>query len=203
MTRVVLIRPGATLYDEQKRIQGILDIPLCERGRTEIAAMAGELKSSVNGQGMSALYHGPGESCQATADLVAKLFGIRPKKVEELRNLDCGLWQGLQLDDVKRRNVRVFRQWHEEPETICPPSGESFGQASERVRSSLPPLVRRHKGEVFGIVVGEPLARIVSAFLRREAKLHLDDPLPTGRFDIILLPADWDPSAEGPPVRTK
>ncbi len=197
MTRIVVIRPGATLYDEQKRIQGILDIPLCERGRAEIAALAGDLKQSINGQGMSALYHGPGESCQATADLVGKTFGVRPRKVDELRNLDCGLWQGLQLEDVKRRNVRVFRQWLEDPDTICPPSGESFSQASERVRSSVLSLIRRHKGEVVGVVVGEPLARIVVAFLKREAKLHLDDPLPTGRFDIILLPADWDPSADG------
>ena len=32
MTQVVLIRPGATVYDEQNRVQGILDIPL-ERAR--------------------------------------------------------------------------------------------------------------------------------------------------------------------------
>ena len=35
MTQVVLIRPGATVYDEQNRVQGILDIPLSERGRAE------------------------------------------------------------------------------------------------------------------------------------------------------------------------
>ncbi len=37
MTQVVLIRPGATVYDEQNRVQGILDIPLSERGRAEVA----------------------------------------------------------------------------------------------------------------------------------------------------------------------
>ena len=40
MTQVVLIRPGATVYDEQNRIQGVLDIPLSERGRAEVAALA-------------------------------------------------------------------------------------------------------------------------------------------------------------------
>ena len=30
MTQVVLIRPGATVYDEQNRVQGILDIPLSD-----------------------------------------------------------------------------------------------------------------------------------------------------------------------------
>ena len=39
MTQVVLIRPGATVYDEQDRIQGVLDIPLSERGRAEVALL--------------------------------------------------------------------------------------------------------------------------------------------------------------------
>ena len=40
MTQVVLIRPGATVYDEQNRVQGILDIPLSARGRLAAAAMS-------------------------------------------------------------------------------------------------------------------------------------------------------------------
>jgi broad specificity phosphatase PhoE len=43
MTQVVLIRPGATVYDEQNRVQGILDIPLSERGRAEVAQLVERL----------------------------------------------------------------------------------------------------------------------------------------------------------------
>ena len=39
MAQVLLIRPGATLYDEQNRVQGILNIPLNERGRVEAARL--------------------------------------------------------------------------------------------------------------------------------------------------------------------
>ena len=35
MSRVLLIRPGATAFDEQHRVQGILDLPLSDRGRVE------------------------------------------------------------------------------------------------------------------------------------------------------------------------
>ena len=38
MSQVILIRPGATLYDEQNRVQGVLDIPLSEQGRDEVVA---------------------------------------------------------------------------------------------------------------------------------------------------------------------
>ena len=49
MCQVVLIRPGATIYDEQNRVQGILDIPLSERGQGEVARMAQKLARSLDG----------------------------------------------------------------------------------------------------------------------------------------------------------
>ena len=37
MTQVVLIRSGATVYDEQNRVQGVLDVPLSEGGGAALA----------------------------------------------------------------------------------------------------------------------------------------------------------------------
>jgi broad specificity phosphatase PhoE len=121
MTQVVLIRPGATSYDEQNRVQGILDIPLSERGRAEVARLAETLarpeRSAVT---LSALYCGPGESVIRTAEVVGKALRLRPRRIDDLRNLDQGLWQGLQRDEIKRRNLKVFRQWLDDPVTVCP-----------------------------------------------------------------------------------
>ena len=72
-----------------------------------------------------ALYCGPGESVVRTAEAVGRALGLRPKRLDDLRNLDQGLWQGLQIDEIKRRNMRVFRQWVDDPLTICPPMGET------------------------------------------------------------------------------
>src|SRR5438874_327857 len=98
MTQVVLIRPGATVYDEEDRVQGVLDIPLSERGLAEVARLAEQLA----GLTLSALYCGPGESVGRTAEAVGRATGLRPKRIEELRNLDQGLWQGLQIEEIKR-----------------------------------------------------------------------------------------------------
>ena len=126
MTQVVLIRPGATVYDEQNRVQGILDIPLSDRGRAEVARLAADLAGPEPAAvALAALYCGPGESVVRTAEAVGKALGLRPKRIDDLRNLDQGLWQGLQLDEIKRRNVRVFRQWLDDPVTVCPPQGET------------------------------------------------------------------------------
>ena len=100
MTTVVLIRPGATAYDEQGRVQGVLDVPLSDRGRAEVAA----LSVALAGIALASLYCGPGESVARTAEAVGRAVGLRPKRVDELHNLDQGLWQGLQLDEIKRRS---------------------------------------------------------------------------------------------------
>src|SRR3954451_1398957 len=147
MTQVVLIRPGATVYDEQNRVQGILDIPLSERGRAEVAQLAEALVESGVGTVLAALYCGPGESVARTAEAVGKALGLRPKRIDELRNLDQGLWQGLQVEEIRRRHLKVFRQWVDDPTSVQPPQGEDVGLALERVTAAIRPLVRRHRDE--------------------------------------------------------
>lgn len=181
MTQVVLIRPGATAYDEQGRIQGVLDLPLSERGKREVVQLAERL-SRV---GLSVLYCGPGESVGRTAEAVGRASGLRPKRIDELRNLDQGLWQGLQLEEIRRRNLKLFRQWLDDPRTICPPLGETVEEALFRIRSALKPLIKRHRDEVMGLVAGEPIAQLIAGFLRNDPKAQLDDDVPTGGYERI------------------
>ncbi|HEU5118228.1 MAG TPA: histidine phosphatase family protein [Isosphaeraceae bacterium] len=181
--QVVLIRPGATVYDEQNRVQGVLDIPLSERGQAEAVDLASRLADAR----LSALYCGPSESVVKTAEIVGRHLGLRPKRLDDLRNLDQGLWQGLQLDEIKRRNLKLFRQWLDDPRTICPPEGETVEDALDRVRGALKPLIKRHQNEVIGLVVGEPLAQLLACFLRKQERLQLDDEIATGDFECILV----------------
>jgi broad specificity phosphatase PhoE len=181
MTQVVLIRPGATVYDEQDRVQGVLDLPLSDRGRAEVAALAERLA----GTELSALYCGPGEHVARTAETVGRAVGVRPKRLDDLRNLDQGLWQGLQIEEIKRRNQKIFHQWIEEPLTICAPQGEPIEAALERLKLVLRPLIRRHRDDVIGVVAAAPLAQLISAYLRHDPRIHLDDALPTGGYERI------------------
>jgi broad specificity phosphatase PhoE len=188
MCDVVLIRPGSSIYDEQNRLQGILDIPLSERGHLEIAKTADGLANSLNGSSLAALYCGPAENVLRTAEIVGRALGIRPKRIDEFRNLDQGLWQGLQIDEIRRRNTKLFRQWIDDPETICPPQGESMENAMERIKGALRPLLRRHDDDAIGLVVAEPLARLVACHLRSEPRAQLNGQWANGGFEWIKIP---------------
>lgn len=193
MTQVVLIRPGATVYDEQNRVQGVLDIPLSDRGLAEVAQLAERLA----GVELSALYCGPGESVARTAEAVGRSVGLRPKRLDDLRNLDQGLWQGLQIDEIRRRNTKIFNQWIEDPLTVCPPQGETIENALDRIKCALKPLIRRHREDVIGLVVAEPIAQLIACYLRREPRVQLDDDVPTGGYERIMVATELVKNGDG------
>jgi broad specificity phosphatase PhoE len=183
MNEILLVRPGATAYDEQNRIQGVLDLPLSDRGRSEVELLVEPLRELT----FAAIYCGPGESVTGTAEALARAAGLRVKKIDELRNLDMGLWQGLQVEEVRRRNPKVYRQWLDEPRTICPPEGETVEEGMDRARQILKGILRRHKDERIAMVVGDPMAWIMAGILRREPQATQPDRLVTGWAERILV----------------
>ncbi len=185
MLQIVLIRPGSTDYDVQGRIQGSLDIPLAEQGLAEAAAVAEQLR----GQGIEVIYTPVAQPPLETADLIAKALGIKRKKIERLQNLHMGLWEGMLVEDVRHKQPKVYRQWQEQPENVCPPEGEMLGEADERVRTALVKLLRRHKEGVIGLVLPEPLRSLARRFITH---CELGDlwKAPNGHGPFEVLAAD-------------
>ncbi|HWB08968.1 MAG TPA: histidine phosphatase family protein [Pirellulales bacterium] len=165
MVRIVLIRPGATEYVQQGRIQGALEVPLNEEGANEAVRISNELA----GKGLEVIYSSDCEHALQTAQAISAALGARLKQLEGLRNLDHGLWQGMLVEEVKRKQPKVYRQWQDQPESICPPGGEMLSDAQERVRSVLAKLLKKQKTGTVGLVVPEPLASLVRAYLEQSS----------------------------------
>jgi phosphoserine phosphatase len=161
MVRFILIRPGSTEFDEQGRIQGTLDIPLSPRGTADVARVSEELRS----QGIKVLYSAPCQSAWQTAEAIGKSLGVRAKQLDKLQNVDQGLWQGMLIDEVKHKQPKVYRQWQEHPENVCPPEGEMLSQVEERIQAVFAKLLKKHRDTTVGIVLPEPLASIVHCCL--------------------------------------
>jgi phosphoserine phosphatase len=165
MVRIILIRPGSTDYDEQGRVQGTLDIPLSDHGMVQVKQLAEQLRAC----GMEAIYASATEPARQTADTLGASLGLKVKRLDQFQNLDHGLWQGLLIDEVRRKYPKVYRQWQEQPESVCPPEGETLSQAEERIRPVIAKLLKRHKECAVGLVVAEPLATLVRAVVKHVA----------------------------------
>jgi len=164
MLRIVLIRPGATDYDCEERIQGALDIPLNRQGLMEVARTVDQLRD----KGIEVIYASPCASATQSAEILAKDLNARLKKLDRMQNLNLGLWQGMQVADVRHKQPKVYRQWQEQPENVCPPDGEMIEQAEQRVRTVMSKLLRRHKDGVIGLVIPEPLASVVRRYFKND-----------------------------------
>jgi broad specificity phosphatase PhoE len=98
--------------------------------------------------------------------MIAEALGIKVKELPKLANLDHGLWHGRQVEEVRQRQPKVYRQWQENPASICPPEGETLAQVQGRVEAVFRKLVKRHERESIAVVCPEPLASVVIAWLR-------------------------------------
>jgi probable phosphoglycerate mutase len=182
MLRVLLIRPGSTDLDEQGRIKGTLDVPLSQNGTEQVAKAVGELA----GLEIAAIYSAPAICCQQTATAIADTRQVKVKRIDGLHNLDHGLWHGKLIDEVRQTQPKVYRQWQENPDAVCPPDGESLLAARKRVAAALVKLVKKHKDGVIAVVASEPLASVCRSILNASSlgdlwKAECD----CGRWEVI------------------
>ena len=181
MIRFIIVRPGATDFDEQKRIKGNLDIPLNEYGVDQIARTANELVA----QNIEVVYSAVGLAAQESATVLAHALDVKTKTLPNLQDLDHGLWQGRLIEDVKATQPKVYKLWQDAPEKVCPPEGEMLDDARPRVCQAVDKLLRKHKEGVVAIVVSEPLASLVRARLLERDSVE-------GLWQVESACASWD-----------
>jgi broad specificity phosphatase PhoE len=186
MLQIVLIRPGSTDYDMQQRIQGRLDMPLNEEGAAEVARTIELLRD----KGVETVYSPTSQPSLQTAEMIAESLGIKGKKIQRLESLNQGLWQGMLVEDVRHKQPKVYRQWQEQPENVCPPEGEMLSAADDRVRTALVKLLRRRREGVIALVLPEPLRSLARRFVSRGELGDLwKAPNGYGQFEVL----DVDP----------
>lgn len=158
---LVVIRSGATDYDLQGRIRGNLDIPLTPAGIAAVNETARHLAAALP----VALYTSPTTCAIETADVIGASLGLVPRRVPHLVGLDLGLWQGMLVSEIRRRQPRLARHWEEDPWTVVPPDGEPLSAARDRIAQAIGKIVARHPGERVAVVVPQPIDRIIYSLL--------------------------------------
>lgn len=168
-----VVRPGETDFDVQDRIQGALDLPLTACGLTQVE----ELAESLRGAELDWIYTSPSEPALTTAEVLGRELHVPVRVLDGLANSNLGLWQGLSRKEVRQKQARVFRQWEEAPESVCPPCGELPEEIVDRVSRALRKPVRRSGS--FAVVVSDPVAGLVEQLLSGAARRQADfEPMP-------------------------
>lgn len=184
MTEVLIVRPGATTFDDAGRIKGSLDIPLSPAGIQQ----AEQLSLALQTVKLDCLYVAPCTSAQASARQIAERNFCRQRSIDCLRNLDHGLWQGKLLSEVKRLQPTYYRQFQDDPAHVRPPGGETVAEAIRRVQPTIDKLLSKHAGGRIAFLLPDPMASIVQCCLMGHRfqdiwKLERDG----GTFEVLRL----------------
>jgi broad specificity phosphatase PhoE len=184
MLRIFVVRPGSTVWDEERRIKGSMDMPLTAEGQEQVDRVVAEL-ANVR---LDAIYTGPGESSKQTAKALASARKLKPVCLQTLMNLDQGLWEGKLVDEVRQTFPSLYKLGQDHPELVCAPGGETVDDALLRVREGINKVVRkRHAGNV-AIVASDPLATIVRSYLEGKAFRDLwNSECDACRFEVVEI----------------
>src|SRR4051812_4648573 len=121
VTRLFLIRHGATTLSAEDRFAGAVEVDLSDEGR-EQARLLGE---RLTGEPLAAVYCSPMRRTQETAGLVAAAHGLAPVIREGLREIGHGRWEELTRAQVEERYCDEYLAWEQDPFIFAPQGGES------------------------------------------------------------------------------
>ena len=141
MATVYVIQTGQTTWEAQGRTDSAAGVPLTDSGIEAVRRSARELAD----QDIAMVYAGAGEAERQSAELIAREITSKVKTVKNLRELDYGLWQGLTVEEIHRRQPKLYRQWVESPASVRPPNGEALAEGRQRLRKALKTLLKHNK----------------------------------------------------------
>ncbi len=128
MSEIYLIRHGEITQFTPRRFVGQRDLPLTDRGRSQMRQVAGYLAH----KGMKRLLCSPLSRCVESAAIVGSVLGLRPEAAPDLREIALGDWEGLTVQEVWERFPGEYEARGRDLSGFRPPGGESFADVQHR-----------------------------------------------------------------------
>jgi broad specificity phosphatase PhoE len=148
MTKLYLVRHGQTAWNVGEIFRGRADIPLDETGRRE-AELAGE---ALREQAIHAVYGSPLSRSFETAQYIAKLHNLQVEPLEAIIDISYGDWEGLSNEQVRESYPELHKLWHEHPQKVRFPRGESLDEVRTRTMTAMSRLMVKHKDQTIVLV---------------------------------------------------
>ena len=152
-----LVPWGQTTWSAEGRLASRTPMPLTEKGRAVVGDWADELVA----RDVRNVYYGSEQTGRETAQIVAQWCGAKLKAVAELREVDVGLWEGLNPEMLRKRFPKAHKRWQQDPSAVCPPKGEGVDSAATRLRRAIDKITRKETTRTAAVVLGPIAIRVV------------------------------------------
>ncbi|MBA2747804.1 MAG: histidine phosphatase family protein [Tatlockia sp.] len=159
-TRAIIVRHGQSSYNTEQRIQGRSDIStLTQKGRDD-ALKTGKALGHLH---FAAIYSSPLQRAKTTAEIITQCLATpaQIQTVDNLREIDLPLWEGMRSQEVKDNLPQDYRLWKEQPDEFMMLLPQQDGKEQkyfpvlalyEQAKQFWQEILSRHEGETILIV---------------------------------------------------
>ncbi len=161
MTRLYLVRHGATPLSTEDRFSGADGVDLSDTGRFQCA----RLGTRLAGKGIDTVYASTYSRAIESAQIICKSFGSIPAIQEGLQEISHGHWEGMARREVEARFPEEYASWEEDPFTFAPDGGESGVSVLARALPVIRTIVKQHEGARVLVVSHKATIRIILSSL--------------------------------------
>jgi broad specificity phosphatase PhoE len=171
ITRVFLVRHGATQLSAEDSFAGAVDVELSPEGMYQVQRLAERLA----GDSIAAVYCSPLTRTVQTATLLARPHNLPLLKRDGLREIHHGHWEGRRRAEVEAQFPEEYAAWEEDPFTFAPQGGETGVNVIARALPVLREIVLTHRGENVLVVSHKATVRLlISSLLGFDARGYRD-----------------------------
>lgn len=161
VTRIFLIRHGATMLTAEDRFAGSTDVELSDEGRSQVGRLAERLSLIP----VDAVYASPLGRTIETARILAAPHAMAVTPCDGLREISHGHWEQLTRKEVEAAYPQEATAWDRDPFTFAPAGGESGLAVTARALPALLDIVQAHQGKPVIVVSHKATIRLLLSSL--------------------------------------
>ena len=161
ITRLYVVRHGATSATAEDRFSGSSGAELSEQGRWQ----AERLGERLLRESITAVYSSPLSRALDTARIVASHCQLEVDQRDGLREIGHGHWEGRRREDVEQEFAEEYAAWESDPFTFAPLGGESGVAVLARALPVIREIVTAHPAGRILVVSHKATIRLVLSSL--------------------------------------
>ncbi|WP_051531330.1 histidine phosphatase family protein [Clostridiisalibacter paucivorans] len=194
MTKLFLVRHGESTWNLEGKVQGQHDTHLTKKGISQATALGNRLRSeNIH---INSIYSSDLKRAFETAKTIHSCLNnvTTFKKNIALRERHFGLWQGLNIDDIKSKYKKDYDIWKKTPHQLIIENGESLQDVQKRVMKFIDRLIHETKDANILIVSHTVVLKlIILGLLKLHIKNYSSLKLSNTSLSIIEIPVGKRP----------
>lgn len=144
MLRIYFMRHGETVWNTERRYQGMTDIELSETGRRQAEIAATRFRNIK----IDKIYSSPLKRAMETARPIAEEKGLEINAEENFREIHFGEWEGMTVPDLRAKYGEAYDNFIREPHNYGFPGEGNIDNVIKRLKPGIDRILQNDDGNV-------------------------------------------------------